>query len=60
MCHLRSADLQPQDLIKFQFREQLRIRAREVRPQIMTRFRHQILLLPESDLPEAAYRSSRD
>jgi len=45
MCHLRSADLQPQDLIKFQFRERLRIRAREVRPQIMTRFRHQVCRL---------------
>ena len=42
MCHLRSADLQPQGLIKLQFRERLRIRAREVRPQIMTRFRHQV------------------
>ena len=60
MYHLRSADLQPQGLIKLQFRERLRIRAREVRPQIMTRFRHQILLLPESGLPEAAYQSSRD
>ena len=38
MCYLRSADLQPQGLIKLQFRERLCIRTRGVRPLIMTRF----------------------
>ena len=38
MCHLRSADSQPQGLIKLQFRDRLCIRIRGVRPQIMTRF----------------------
>ena len=42
MCHLRSADLQPQGLIKLQFRDRLCIRTRGVRPLIMTRFRRQV------------------
>ena len=42
MCHLCSADLQPQGLIKLQFRVVLCIRTRRVRPLIMTRFRRQI------------------
>ena len=37
MEHLRSADLQPQRLIKLQFRDRLCIRTRAVRPPIMTR-----------------------
>ena len=41
MCHLRSADLQPQHPIKLQFRDRLCIRTRGVGPQIMTRFRRQ-------------------
>ncbi len=39
---LRSAVLQPQGLIKLQFRERLCIRTRRVRPLIMTRFRHKV------------------
>ena len=42
MCHLRSAELQTQGLIKFQFRDRLCVRTCEVRPQIMTRFRRQV------------------
>ena len=45
MCHLRSADLQPQGLIKLQFRNRLCIRTRRVRPQIMTRFRRKVCRL---------------
>ena len=45
MCHLRSADLQPQGLIKLQFRNRLCIRTRAVRPLIMTRFRRQVCRL---------------
>ena len=42
MCHLRSADLQPQGLIKLQVWKRLCIRTREVRPLIMTRFRRRL------------------
>ena len=51
ICHLRSADLQPQDLIKRQFRDWLCIRTRTVRPQIMS---GQSLVqgLPQTPLPE--------
>ena len=42
MCDLRSADLQPQGLIKLQFRYRLWDRTREVRPQITTHFRRQV------------------
>ena len=45
MCNLCSADLQPQGLIKLQFRNRLCIRTREVRPLIMTRFRRQVCRL---------------
>ena len=34
MCYLRSADLQPQGLVKLQFRDRLCIRTRRV-PQMM-------------------------
>ena len=42
MDHLRSADLQPQRLIKLQFRDRLCIRTRWVRPLVTTRFRRQV------------------
>ena len=42
MCHLHSADLQPQRLIKLQFQDRLCIRSRRVRPLIMTRFRRKV------------------
>ena len=45
MCHLRSAALQPQGLIKLQFRDRLCIRTREPRPLIMTRFRRYVCRL---------------
>ena len=45
MWDLRSADLQPQGLIKLQVRDRLCIRTRGVRPQIMTRFRRQVCSL---------------
>ena len=45
MCHLRSADLQPQRLIKLQFRDRLCIRTRRVRLLIMTRFRRKVCRL---------------
>ena len=45
MCHLRSADLQPQGLIKLQARNRLCIRTRAMRPLIMTRFRRKVYRL---------------
>ena len=42
MCYFCSADLQPQGLIKLQFRNRLCIRSRRVRPLIMTRFRRKV------------------
>ena len=47
MCHRRSADLQPQRLIKLQFRDRhrIRIRIRSLRPHIMNRFRHKVCRL---------------
>ena len=45
MDHLRSADLQPQRLIKLQFRDRLCSRTCGVRPLIMTRFRRKICRL---------------
>ena len=45
MCHLRSADLQPQRLIKLQFRDRLCSRTRSLRPQIMTRFSRMVCRL---------------
>ena len=45
MCHLRSAALQPQGLIKLQFRDRLCIRTHGNRPQIMTCFRRKVCRL---------------
>ena len=45
MCHLRSADLQLQGLIKLQVRDRLCIRTGGVRPLIMARFRRKICRL---------------
>ena len=45
MCHLRSADLQPQRLIKLQIRNRLCIRTCGLRPLIMARLRHQVCRL---------------
>ena len=56
MCHLRSADLQPQGLIKLQFWDRLCIRTREVRPLIMTRFRRKVCRLVK---PYPLHLSSR-
>ena len=47
MCHFYSADLQPQDLIKLQFRDQLCIRTHEERPLIMSRFGRKVCHLVE-------------
>ena len=45
MCHLRSAGLQPQSLIKLQFRDRLCSGTREERPLIMSCFRHKVCRL---------------
>ena len=44
-CDLRSADLQPQGLIKLQFRNRVCIRPRQVSPQNTTRFRRKACCL---------------
>ena len=60
MCYFCSADLQPQRLIKLQFRDRLCIRSRSLRLLIMTRFRRKVCRLfkllvqelPQTPLPE--------
>ena len=42
MCHLRSAGLRPQGLLRLQFQDRLCIRTLRVRPLIMTRFSRKV------------------